>query len=324
MASSSQPACVPPYRVTVAICTHNRAGFLKEAVESVLPQLGTDAELLIVDNASSDGTSALAEHFQASAPNVRACQESELGLSAARNCALRTALGDYVLFLDDDATAEPGWLEVFRQFLEGNQGRRIGAVGGAVVPRFEITPPGWVRPMAFRLDLGAGPRQVPAIGGIWGGNSAYHRQSALSMGGFDKRLGRKGKHLGTDEESDLNQRLQQQGYEIWWLPEARIHHWIPAVRLTLKWLMREHFTEGRTKAILRLQARSPGISRTLYTLSRIIAGSFQVLLCLAGALVTLPWQRGRVAADLLRQLARNSGFVAQMTASLASGARPGE
>jgi hypothetical protein len=144
------------------------------------------------------------------------------------------------------------------------------------------------------------------------------------MGGFDTRLGRRGKHLGTDEESDLNQRLQQRGYEIWWLPEARIHHWIPAARLTLRWLVREHFTEGRTKAMMRLQARPSGKRRTLYALGRIFAGSLQALLCLAGALVTLPWQRGRVAADLLRQLARNSGFVAQMAASVTSGACPGK
>ena len=77
---------------------------------SVLPQLAGTTAIMIVDNASTDETALVAGKLAASHPAVKALREDELGLSAARNCALQHAGSEYVLFLDDDAVAEPGWL----------------------------------------------------------------------------------------------------------------------------------------------------------------------------------------------------------------------
>ena len=74
--------------ITVAICTRNRAASLQKAVDSVLPQLSEDIELLIVDNASTDNTPEVAMHLAAANRQVTVCLEDEVGLSAARNKAL--------------------------------------------------------------------------------------------------------------------------------------------------------------------------------------------------------------------------------------------
>ena len=217
--------------LTVAICTRNRADFLEKAVHSVLPQITDDTEMLIVDNASADNTPEVASRLAGANPAVALWRENELGLSAARNAALVRARGQYVIFLDDDALAEPGWLEAYRRFLISPSAERIAVVGGAVFPDYEVAPPKWLGAGAHQLDLGGTPKRVSARGGPWGGNSAYRRVAALQVGMFDTRLGRKGNSLAALEESDLNLRLLKAGYEIWWLPGAGIRHFVAASRL---------------------------------------------------------------------------------------------
>ncbi len=106
----------PQPLITVAICTRNRAALLEKAVRSVLEQMTPCAEILIVDNGSSDNTELLAANFAAAEPRVKFFSERQTGLSVARNSALRVATGQWVIFLDDDALAEPGWLAAYEFF----------------------------------------------------------------------------------------------------------------------------------------------------------------------------------------------------------------
>src|SRR5213593_5110676 len=140
--------------ITVAICTRNRAAFLEKALQSVLPQITDNTEMLIVDNASTDKTPEVASRLARANPGMVLYRENELGLSAARNAALVRARGQYVIFLDDDAQAEPGWLEAYRRFLISPPAERIAVVGGAVFPDYEVAPPKWLCAGAYQLDLG--------------------------------------------------------------------------------------------------------------------------------------------------------------------------
>src|SRR6266851_6426684 len=201
--------------ITVAICTHNRAALLAEAVHSVLPQLDSDTELVIVDNSSTDDTAKLAAGFATANPRVSAFSESKMGLSAARNTVLATARGEYVIFLDDDATAEDGWLEAYRRFFSGLPSARVAGAGGAVFPRYEKPPPAWLNPRAHLLDWGDEPRAFARRGGPWGCNFAVHRRRAIELGGFNAAYGRKGKSMAAHEETEMFQRFQRAGWEMW-------------------------------------------------------------------------------------------------------------
>src|ERR1041385_623617 len=131
--------------LTIAICTRNRAALLERAMRSVLPQLTADAELLIVDNGSSDETLRVAQSLAAANSQVRTLVEPTPGLSAARNTALREARGRVVVFLDDDAVAESGWLRAYRKFFLAPPSARVAVAGGFVAPEYETPPPGWLR-----------------------------------------------------------------------------------------------------------------------------------------------------------------------------------
>lgn len=296
--------------ITVAICTRNRAAFLEKAVRSVLPQMTGDAELLIIDNASTDNTPAVAAQLAAANPRVKVLREEELGLSAARNAALKEAHGQFVLFLDDDAKAAPGWLAAYHRFLSAPPSEKIAAAGGAVLNEYEVPPPKWLN-ASTTFESGDSPKCLPYCGNLLGGNSAYSREAALALGMFDTQLGRKGNQMMSREESDLNLRLQDAGYEIWWLPGATILHFMPASRMTFRENMRGRFAEGRSIAIQRLKSRRRGSDRELYRAARIIGAPFHALVHLLAALITLPQSYSK-AAEHLFQACRNCGLAWQL------------
>lgn len=103
--------------VTVIIPTRNRVGLLREAVESVIAQDWPSWELVVVDDASSDGTADWVESVDDSrVRGVRLDQQGER--SAARNRGLAEARGSTVLFLDDDDRLRPSALRVLWRALE--------------------------------------------------------------------------------------------------------------------------------------------------------------------------------------------------------------
>lgn len=118
----------PAPLVTVVIPTRNRLALLEEAVGSVLSQAGVALELVVVDDASTDGTAAwLALVGDARLRPITLPGHAER--SVARNTGLAQAGAPYVLFLDDDDRLRPGALAVMAAALEADE--RVVAVVGA-------------------------------------------------------------------------------------------------------------------------------------------------------------------------------------------------
>lgn len=95
--------------ITVAICTHNRADLLKEALNSVLVQTMQDFEVVIVDDGGEDHTREIVDSF--GDPRFRYVWQEQAGISAARNHAARISRGIYTAVLDDDDLMHPRRLE---------------------------------------------------------------------------------------------------------------------------------------------------------------------------------------------------------------------
>ena len=101
--------------VSVVIIFWNAERFLQEAIESVLGQSYSAWELLLVDDGSTDGSTAIARHCAGRYPErVRYLEHpghANLGMSAARNCGVRGARGPCVAFLDADDVWFPTTLQ---------------------------------------------------------------------------------------------------------------------------------------------------------------------------------------------------------------------
>jgi FkbM family methyltransferase len=121
------PATLP--LVSVIIPTHNRASLLREAVSSVFAQEGRgdlfDLEVIVIDDASSDATSAIVQDF----PGLRYLRFTvNKGPSAARNAGIAASTGKYIAFLDDDDLWFPNRLRVQVPIME--EQHDIGVVYG--------------------------------------------------------------------------------------------------------------------------------------------------------------------------------------------------
>ena len=92
-------------RVSVVIPTYNRAGFVREAIASVLQQDHPEVELIVVDDGSLDDTPAVVRGFGAA---VRYLWQENRGVSAARNRGAAVSTGDLIAFLDSDDLWMPG------------------------------------------------------------------------------------------------------------------------------------------------------------------------------------------------------------------------
>lgn len=305
------PAPTAPL-LTVAICTRNRAALLQQCAENVIRQIDDDTQLLIVDNGSTDNTLLIGEMLVAAHPCVEVVTESRVGLSHGRNAALAAAMSRYVIFLDDDALAAPGWLAGYRRFLETPPARDIGAAGGAVVPSYDVPPPGWLAEGENTLDFAdvASPMTGPSW--LWGCNFACDRVRTLEVGGFYERLGRRGDGMGTHEETDLFRRLRVAGYSVWWLPDVPIRHHIASDRLSIGFHCYAAFAAGRSTATMRLREQ-PGRWRQYQLLvGRFATMPLLALTHLVVATGTAPLQRGQIAVRALAKAARALGMFWQL------------
>lgn len=291
--------------ISVAVCTRNQAKLLARAVESVLPQLGTDTELLIVDNASTDETPQIVAALAANNPAIRVCYEATPGIPFARNAALLNAHGPHILFFDHDELVEPGWLDAYRSFLKNPPISNLGCVGGPYIGQHEAPTPAWLDPHygSYRLATATGR----LVGGSTpaNGNCAYPTELVVRMGGFHPQVPRQ-------SDTELNLRLRQAGYELWWLESARVRHIIPASRLRFKAQARLWRQEGRDSAVLRWLLGRTRTSRLVLVFGRCLAAGPQLIFQFVGSALLSLIFRQRRAARLFFRGCRVLGFVEQL------------
>jgi glycosyltransferase involved in cell wall biosynthesis len=199
--------------VTVVVPTHDRLPFLSLTLHSALSQRDVDLEIVVVDDASSDGTAQwVARHSDG---RVRVISNvSSRGVSVARNQGIEAATGTWVAFLDDDDLWAPDKLA--RQMEALLRSRRRWAYAGDVLldERLRVIggspPPG---PDELVEDLSRF-NSVPA----GASNVVVHAEVLEEVGGFDPGL-------SNNEDWDLWIRLARAG-----LPTS-VPHPLVALRL---------------------------------------------------------------------------------------------
>lgn len=254
-------------KLSLIIATYNRCQSLLRLLGSVVSQTAPKElwECVVVNNNSSDDT---AEAFAAFAfehadCNLRMVTEVKQGLSNARNCGIEASVGEYIAIVDDDETIEQCFIESYIEFFDSFP--QAMAAGGAVRAVFESGRPRWMshyteRMIANTLDLDIAVTLFPKNRVPAGGNMAFRREIFDSVGVFNPQLGRNGQSLMGGEENDLFARIRERGYDIFFVPNAAIDHYIPATKTTDVYFDRLSYNIGVSKAM-----RTQDLSRLIAT-----------------------------------------------------------
>jgi len=231
---------------SVVICTRNRAAMLPSALQSALGQSfpASRYEILVVDNAPLDRTRPLVQ-AACSDLNIRLIDEPRVGVAAARNAGWRAATGEVVAYLDDDCLADRQWLERLETRFDAGP---AAAVGGRVSLLWESPRPSWLTADLLQyvslVDLGNEPRAIRATEWLSGGNLAIRREFLQSLGGFREDLGRRGKRLTAEEETDFLRRAMRSGLACVYDPCVLVFHHVQRHRLKREWFLRRSFWGG--------------------------------------------------------------------------------
>jgi GT2 family glycosyltransferase len=247
--------------VSVVICTYasERWDDLLAAVRSAVLQRFAALETIVVVDHNAD----LLARIEAELAGVIAVPNSGIrGLSGARNSGVRAARGSIVAFLDDDARAEPTWLE---RLVGHYANPSVMGVGGRVEPGWVAGRPAWF-PSEFDWVVGCSYRGAPEESGpvrnLIGANMSFRRALFNVVGGFDSGLGRVGKLPVGCEETEFCIRTQQRhaGSAIVYEPLACVHHCVPVTRARWRYYTARCYAEGRSKAAI---ASMVGVSDSL-------------------------------------------------------------
>jgi GT2 family glycosyltransferase len=222
-----------PLSASILIVTYNSAAYLQGCLTSVLRESGPEDEIILVDNASTDGS---AQIIRRGWPEVTLVRNSEnLGFAAAANQVARRAHKEILVFLNPDTVVLPGWLDGLRQVLRNDQ--RAALATSKVLRMIQMEG------IEFReqgthgqgscgqgvhfsgLVFGRGNghdrsegSEHNAAGAASGASFAVRRDVWEELGGFDET------YWMYYEETDLSLRAWRRGYRCVCAPESAILH----------------------------------------------------------------------------------------------------
>lgn len=233
--------------VSIVICSHNRSVDVSECLEALMPQIGAEAEVILVDSASDPKNEAEMVKLAMLYPAVNLTRVDQPGLSLARNRGVHLAAGDWVVFLDDDAVPFPDWLEKLLATVTAASPTQA-VIGGGIYPRWPANMNGEHLGKRWKMFLSLAeadrPGSVTEGYTVNGANYAIRRSVLLDIGGFSEKLGRVGDSLISGDDCLVTSRVLDAGLGATFDPAFKVYHKISRERLKISWILRRTFWEG--------------------------------------------------------------------------------
>jgi glucosyl-dolichyl phosphate glucuronosyltransferase len=266
--------------ISVIIATRDRADLLAATLDALAAQEwpGYPFEIVVVDNASVDGTCRVVESIARRAPvPVVYLTETKSGKSHALNTAVAHAQGDILVFTDDDVIPSRNWLAAYvRAFMETGPDYAVGRI----LPLWEAPPPPWMS-AAFHGALAVpdgGTERLQLLQGIneaimpLGANMAVRRHVLDQIGGWNPDLGKLQGTLRTGEDHEFALRMRSAGFKGVYEPDACVQHRVPQDRLRLAYFRRWFYDNG--VIVAGLEEEYPTTTRYLLNVPRYLWRQF--------------------------------------------------
>ena len=219
---SSGSTCTP--RFSVLIVNYNGGAYIPNALDSLAKQTRRDFEVILVDNASTDGSLDGLDTRQL--PAFTLLRESENhGYAGGMNLAAACAQGEWLVGLNPDAVAAADWLEKIANGISRHQRAKMFASAQLALEAPDTLDGAGdaylIIGMPWRGGFGRPASELPAEGECFspcGAGGVFERETFLKHGGFDERF------FCFCEDVDLGFRLRLAGETCILLPDAVIHH----------------------------------------------------------------------------------------------------
>ena len=266
--------------VSVLISTYNRCQLLGATLDSIATMAVPGDlvwEVVVVDNASTDGTRTAVETRAATFPvPLRYVFEGRQGKSYGVNAGLAASSGAVIAFTDDDVAVDTGWLAAAVEPLRGRNDCHY--TGGPVFPIWDAPPPPWLLtdsgvlrgPLAL-LDYGPEPfvfearQRIPV-----GVNMAVRRSVFERVGGFHHVLDRRGTSLCGQGQAEFFFRTRAAGLPGRYVPTMRVFHHVPASRMTVSYHRRWWYWKGVARGRMEAWHRTSELGLDLSTVPRLL------------------------------------------------------
>jgi glycosyltransferase involved in cell wall biosynthesis len=281
-----------PDRVTtsVVIPARNAETVLGAQLEALAGQDHEGTwEVVVADNASTDGTAALVQGRVAKFPTLlRVVDASRArGINVGRNVGVENTTSERLLFCDADDLVEPSWVRLMVAALDG------GDIAGTCVELERLNPPEVMR----RRSIDA-PWHYEGMVFPIGASMGFRRTVWNAVGGFDETF-----NYGGWDEFDLCYQAQRLGFSVAWVDEPLVHY---RIRPDWRGTLRQQFGVGRGEHQFRMkhpECLAPGSVRSeLASWPRTVGGA-------CGRLLTRAPERGETLGVLARKLGRDYEMV---------------
>lgn len=214
-------------RASIIIVAHNGEEYLGQCLASVRQEAGPGDELIVVDNASSDGSAALVQREWPEARLIKSTRN--LGFGAASNIGAQHAKGYYLVFLNQDTVVLSGWLEGLLAVLESEDREALVTSNQLFMAQPELVHStgadlhysGLIFLRGLLRPAKDAARTVQRVHSIVGASFAVRRDIWGELGGFDPVF------FMYYEEMDLSWRAQLAGYACFYAPDSVVHHDVP-------------------------------------------------------------------------------------------------
>jgi len=208
---------VRPPTVSVILASHNEGERLRQTVDSFLDTAPADGQLVVVDDSSTDDSSAFLAVGYRRVKLIKPA--SRLGAAEARNVGAQAADGDYLVFSDAHVELDAGWLDPLRSALDRPG---VGAVAPAISSLANRQLKGFGHTWRGQLEWAWLPRatdQPYAVPFIPAGFLAIRRDTFQRIGGFDPNL-----LIWGSVGDEFSLRLWLHGLECRVVPEVDVAH----------------------------------------------------------------------------------------------------
>jgi glycosyltransferase involved in cell wall biosynthesis len=264
------------FSVVICAYTEDRWNQLVTAVDSVHKQTLPPAEVIVV----IDHNNKLFKRCQEEIRCTRIIKNTQSqGLSGARNSGINAAKYDLIAFMDEDASADPNWLEILA---ESYRDPMVMGVGGSILPWWISGKPAWF-PGEFNWVVGCTYRGfsegIAPVRNLLGCNMSFRKDVLLATGGFRSGIGRYGTTPYGCEETELCIRASDKYPTGLFIsnPAAKVIHRVPPARAQFSYFKSRCYAEGLSKALVtHYVGNQNGLrSERTYTFKTLPAGVLQ-------------------------------------------------